>query len=283
MPVLPKRSELQAGGKGVAVNGKEDGVTILFDRSNWFIPQILTVTAPDDTLPEGLREVLIQHSVQEGGSADDGGEYDKLSLPTLVAKVVDDDTAGVLVAQSNADAVVSEAGNNAASYSYFVVLTRAPTASISVDIFNDGQVNTSSSPLTFMNSDWFVPQTVVVTADNDQLDEGFHYSRITHALASSVNLDAFFALTLSDVTLGLAAEIRGDDIAQFSVSEDAGARTITVSGATNQAIDARVLSSSGVTYQRHRHPKLGHYGHRPGRHGDNGRGLAGYLGWKRDL
>ena len=50
LPTLPKREEQRAGGAGVMLNGKLDGVILLFDRSNWFIPQYITVSAAPDTL-----------------------------------------------------------------------------------------------------------------------------------------------------------------------------------------------------------------------------------------
>lgn len=246
VPGLPKRSEEQAGGAGVAINGKLDGVTLLFDQSNWFIPQILTVSAPDDALAEGTRDVLIQHSVQQGGSADDGGVYDKLSIPTVVARVIDDDAAGVVVASNPVDAVVTEAGRHAATYSYSVVLTRKPLTNIQVNIGSDGQVATSSPSLTFTPANWFTAQTVIVTAAADTLPEGFHYSRIAHQLDSAVSSDDFYALTLADVTRGLSAEIKGDDGAQFEVEDDITPNVITVTGTGGSFIDARNLSGSAV-------------------------------------
>ena len=85
---------------------------LLFDRSNWFIPQYVTVRAPRDSYAEGDQEILIQHSVQQGGSADDGGAYDKISIPTVVTQVIDEDTAGVLVIPGAEPTIVAEAGNS---------------------------------------------------------------------------------------------------------------------------------------------------------------------------
>ena len=46
-PIPLRESEQRAGGKGIALNGSETGVVLVFNRSNWFIPQRITVTAPD--------------------------------------------------------------------------------------------------------------------------------------------------------------------------------------------------------------------------------------------
>ncbi|MDI1313706.1 FlgD immunoglobulin-like domain containing protein, partial [Prosthecobacter sp.] len=247
VPVLPKRSEVAAGGNGVAVNGKLDGVTLVFDRTNWFIPQYVTVTAPDDSLAEGPRQILIQHSVQQGGSADDGGAYDKINVPTVIAQVVDDDAAGVVVLTGPDKAVVAEQGASAAFYDYYVVLTRAPTANVLVNIIHDTQVVTSATQLTFTAANWNEPQKVRVTASPDSLDEGFHYSRITHEIDATTTSADYFALTLNDVTIGLASKVEGDVAAQFNVTADAAGHVLTITRAGGGLIDARSLSGGNVT------------------------------------
>jgi hypothetical protein len=129
------------------LNGKLDGVILQFDRTNWFIPQFISVSAPLDDLAEGARVLNIQHSVQQGGSPDDGGEYDKLTLPTIVAEVIDADTAGVVVAPARGGALVSEAGTFASSSEYQVVLTQQPQADVKVMIGHDSQVELDKSTL----------------------------------------------------------------------------------------------------------------------------------------
>src|SRR5262249_3498588 len=53
-----------------------DGVTLTFTRTNWFLPQYIQVTAPDDTFASGTRFVNITHTVVQGSSPNDGGAYD---------------------------------------------------------------------------------------------------------------------------------------------------------------------------------------------------------------
>ncbi len=54
--------------------------------------------APQDSLAEGTNGYTIVHRTQEGSSAKDGGEYDNLAVLGVVATVVDDDAASVLIA-----------------------------------------------------------------------------------------------------------------------------------------------------------------------------------------
>src|SRR5262249_42085730 len=70
--------------------------------------------------------------------------------------------------------------------------------------------------LTFTPGDWFTPQTVTVRAVQDNAKEGFHYSRITHRITSS--LDDFLGLTQDDVLRGLAARVNGDLASRLNAS-----------------------------------------------------------------
>ena len=96
-----------AGGKGLALSldetdtaseASEDGVTLVFNRTNWFVPQTVYVHAPDDPLAEGTNGFNIIHRVQQGSSPKDGDAYDGLAVLGVVAMVVDDDAASVLIA-----------------------------------------------------------------------------------------------------------------------------------------------------------------------------------------
>ena len=55
-PVAMRESDRLAGGKSIALNGNEAGVTLIFNRSNWFTPQTVFVTALDDVARRGHAE-----------------------------------------------------------------------------------------------------------------------------------------------------------------------------------------------------------------------------------
>ena len=225
---LRERDE-RAGGKGIklAANAPSGsnldlianaaGVTLVFDRTNWFLPQTITVVAEADTLAEGRQSINIQHSVVQGGSQDDGGAYDRLAVPSLTVDVIDDDAAAVLVLPSGSTNLISEgwaAGATNPTDTYSVVLTKAPTGPVTIQLTSDGQLLTLNgalatlNTLTFLPDDWFTPQTVTVRAVQDSTKEGFHYSRIQHQITSS--LSDFIGVTGHDVLRGLAAGLNSD-------------------------------------------------------------------------
>jgi hypothetical protein len=101
------------------------GVTLLFDRTNWFVPQTIKVFAQHDLLPEGKRFINIQHTVTQGVYPGDGGAYDGLAVLGVIAEVVDDEVADVIVAESDAKTLVAEGVDAApAEDTYDVVLSR---------------------------------------------------------------------------------------------------------------------------------------------------------------
>jgi len=242
--VFPKESETKAGGLGIELNGSTLGTTLLFDRTNWYIPQIVTVTAPADDLAEGIRVFNIQHSVNQGADPNDGGAYDGLVVPSLTAHVYDSDAAGVVIAQANGRVIVSEPATAGAAstveigtaYSdhYSVALTRRPSADVQVDISvppdDQGvkqvavydEAGNAITHLTFSSDPaadnaWNKPQMVRVKALYDGATEGSHYARIAHAVVAA-DVNDFYNLGLSDVALGLKAEIQGDVTTAFSGS-----------------------------------------------------------------
>ena len=78
-----------AGGKGIALSldpsdpGNEEKAVLVFDRTNWFKPQTVYISAPMDNFAEGTRVLNIQHSVKQGASSEDGGAYDDAKVATV--------------------------------------------------------------------------------------------------------------------------------------------------------------------------------------------------------
>ncbi|HEU4841702.1 MAG TPA: hypothetical protein VFT09_09675, partial [Ilumatobacteraceae bacterium] len=249
-PVPGRERERLAGGRGIQINGSDNGVTLLFDRDNWHVAQLLTVSAPDDALSEGTRFVNIQHTLSQGSSPDDGGAYDGLAVPGIVVEVVDDDAADVTIVPvrpvgdaGTADdrTLVSEdaSGDLPAFDRYAVLLSKRPAADVTIAVSVDsegwirrpGTTTTQSSlELTFTTGDWDEPQYVDVLARDDDEKEALHFARVTHTLdvAAAADLAAYLGLGAADVARGLAAAIAGDPVTRFDATVSGA--TITVTG-----------------------------------------------------
>jgi uncharacterized repeat protein (TIGR01451 family) len=111
-------------------------------------------------------------------------------LTTRVAGVVvqDDDTAGVTIVESSGSSSVAEAGPS--SDTYTLQLTSLPTEPVAITVAPDSQLDAGSGAgqpitLTFATDlTAFDPQTITITAVDDQLVEGAHTGLITHVVSS---------------------------------------------------------------------------------------------------
>jgi len=242
-PSAGREREKKAGGAGIALNGNEAGVTLLFDKNNWFIPQHVTVTAIDDGLAEGHRGITILHTVVEGANADDGDPYDGLALASLPVQVIDDDAAEVVVVpfdetsqRADDDTLVSEnpSGSLPATDAYAVVLSKAPVGTVTVAVSADGEVlvrefGTStwaaSQVLTFTPGNWNTLKVVEIQAVDDAKREGIHFSRVAHAITSET--DEFLGITLADAARGLGAQVAGDLTAAYTAGVAGNVLTLT--------------------------------------------------------
>uniref|UniRef100_UPI001CFF5082 hypothetical protein n=1 Tax=Microseira wollei TaxID=467598 RepID=UPI001CFF5082 len=90
--------------------------------------------------------------------------------------------AGVTITQSGSSRNITEGG---ATDTYEIVLTSQPTADVTIAINNGTQTGTSPTSLTFTSANWNTPQTVTVSAINDNVAEGNHSGTISHTATSS--------------------------------------------------------------------------------------------------
>ena len=199
--------------------------TLTFTTGNWNTPQTITVTGVDDAAI-GNDSVNVTVSV-DAASSDDA--WDPLASETIAVTLTDDDSPGVTITQSGGSTDTTEGG---ATDSYDVVLTAQPALDVTVTASVDGQTDLGSGAgtdhvLTFTNANWNTPQTVTVTANNDDTVEGAHTSAITHATSSS---DTNFN---SLVVAGVTNNITDDDSASFTVTESGGNTTAIEEGATD--------------------------------------------------
>lgn len=209
-------------------------IMLVFSTANWSTPQTVTVTAVDDDLAEGSHSSTIAHTV---ASAD--MNYNGMTVSNVVAIVTDNDTAGLSITQSGGTTEVQELG--ATSDSYTISLTSEPTADVTVTITPDQQTSVgggagAAQSITFNTSNWNVPQTVTVTAIDDNLAEGSHLSIIAHTVASA---DANYnGMTVSNV-LAIVAD---NDTVGLSITQSGGSTDVQEVGATSDSYTIALTS-----------------------------------------
>ena len=137
-------------------------LTLTFTADNWNTPQTVAVTAAHDDDAVADDPVTITHTVS-------GGDYEDVTAAGVVGSITEDDTAGMTI--STATLEVPEGD----SQSYTVVLDTEPAADVTVEIQmpEDAEIAVSPLALTFTADNWNTPQTVAVTAaqDDDAIDD----------------------------------------------------------------------------------------------------------------
>jgi hypothetical protein len=193
--------------------GTVSAASLVFTPGNWSTPQTVTVTGVNDAFDDGDQF----YDVVLGGSTSGDPSYLGLDLANYVLTNVDDDAAG-LVATPSSGLVTSETGG---FVTFEVRLASQPTGTVTVDVESDTPTEGTAMPttLTFVPSEWNVPQTVTVTGVDD--------------LTTDDDVDYVVLLTASSADLayqGAAAPVSltntGDGAAGFAASPlaDAAAR-----------------------------------------------------------
>ena len=159
-----------SGDQDVSIDDQE----LTFTGSDWETPQAVTVSADQD---EDARDdaATLSHSV-----ASTDGDYNRITVPEVDVTATDDETAGVSITPRQL--TIAEGGSD----SYEVVLTSQPAHDVTVTITHsgDGDIGNDHQELTFTGSDWETPQTVTVSADQDE-DARDDTATLSHSVAST--------------------------------------------------------------------------------------------------
>ena len=187
--------------------------SLVFTSGNWSTPQTVTVTATDDATNEGVHTATITQTLSTFA-----WKYSDTRLSDVTVNITDNDapTPGVTITESGGTTALTETGT---TDSYTLVLDAEPTANVTITLSPDSDSTVSDTTLTFTTLNWDTPQTITVTAANDDIAEGDHTSTITHTATSG---DADYNNIAIDP---LTATITDNDTAGFTVSAISGNTT----------------------------------------------------------
>ena len=133
-----------------------DKTALTFTADNWNTPQTITVTAAQDDDAVTDDPVTITHAVS-------GGDYEGVTAAEVEVTIIEDDTTGVTISITALEISEGDTGR------YTLVLDTEPAADVTVEIQmpEDAEIAVSPLALTFTAANWNTPQTVAVTADQD--------------------------------------------------------------------------------------------------------------------
>ena len=146
--------------------------SLSFTPANWNLPQTVFVRAVNDAVRENRAISDIVHTIASGSDS----TFVLDGPVTVGVTVVDDDSAGLLVTESDGRTAVVV--GDALGDSYDIRLTRAPVGSVTVSLVGDGQTLVASADprfdaatkaITFGVGDWLTPVTIRVAANPDYI------------------------------------------------------------------------------------------------------------------
>jgi hypothetical protein len=218
-------------------------ILLTFTTGNWNVAQVVTVTAVDDAVVEGAHTSTIAHTAT---STD--GNYDGISISNVVANVADNDTAGVVITQTNTTTDVNE--NGPTSDSYDITLSSRPSSNVTITVTADSQVDLGFGPgvsqvIVISPGTWNFARQVIVTAVDDADAEGPHTSILMHSATSSD--PDYDGITIANVTVN----ITDNDAAGVSISQSGGSTDVSEQGATSDTytivLDKQPTASVTIT------------------------------------
>ena len=226
---------------------------LVFNSSDWNSPRTVTVSAVEDE--DAIADVAtLTHTLDATSTTDD--DYDSVTVENVEVTVTDNDEAGVKVSATSL--AVAEAGSS----SYTVVLTSAPALSkaVEVDISSTGSADVTVSmdggttksdnvSLSFNVSNWNSPQTVTVSAAEDE-DAIADAATITHTVdAAETTDDDYDSVTVDNVAVNVTeADSAGISVGRSGdlwLTEEGTAGTYALKLAAKPAGDVVVRVSSG--------------------------------------
>ena len=200
--------------------------SLTFTTGNWNVAQTITVTAVDDTVDEvSPHTCTVAHSVSSGDS--------RYNLNrSLAVNVLDDDIAGLVLAESGGNTTVSEA-DTATADTYTVMLPSDPGGAVNVAIATNGQCSVNPPSLTFDSSNWNIAQQVNVNAVDDAMLEGSpHTCVVTHTMSGAAT-----------GALALAVMVLDNDAPSLVVLPTMGVSQVWEQGATTDTVEVRLSTA----------------------------------------
>lgn len=185
-------------------------LVLVFDATNWNVPQTVTVTGVDDPITDGD----ITHSVTITGLAGDPAYIGLIETVNVTNK--DNEMAGITITESGGMTMTSEDGT---TDDVTVVLDAQPLLPVVITVAPDDPTENTAAPLilNFDNTNWNVPQTVTVTGVDDPLVDG-------------------------DITSNLTFTILGVDPAYIGITE-----SISIVNKDNDTANITIVESGGMT------------------------------------
>ncbi len=213
---------------------------LIFDSSNWDIPQIVQITDINDDFAEGLHEHTISHTVTS-----DDPNFNNLKIENVIVQVIDDDSPDVQLSTDNITINEGNIDNN-----YNIVLTSQPVDNVTINLTTSENTNINPTTLIFSAESWNIPQNITVFVNDDNLAEGKHYHEPIQHQVTSTDLN-YNNLTVSNI----AVYVIDNDISDVLLSThnlnlnegENTSITAVLSVVPTQSVTVNLIPEAGIT------------------------------------
>ena len=243
--ILPLISSTDIG------EGTVSPTTLTFTPENYNVEQSIVITGINDDLQDGPQT----YEITFDNLTSRDPYYNNQSISSLSVKNADDDLAGITVSPTTG-LITTEGGG---TDQFTVVLDSEPVADVVVSLssVDSSEGLPAPSSLTFTSANWNTPQTVTVTGEDDQIEDGNKIYSIVTATASTdpvyVSIDPDDAsLTNTDVG-DVAGIIVTSEACGLFTTEAGSSDTFTVKlntepiGTVNIPLESSILTEGAVS------------------------------------
>ena len=193
---------------------------VTFGPDNYTTPQTITLAGVNDLVVEDTRLDTMTHSVS---SADFG--YDGVAVDAVIATVTDNDVRSAVLSETGGSTQVTEGAADGDRYS--IALSAQPLSDVTITLNTDPQLSANPASLTFTPDNFATPQTVMVSAVNNEVADGMRMAGISHSASSS---DPDYNVPVA----ALSISITDDDVAAILLEQTEGSTAVAESGATDR-------------------------------------------------
>ena len=195
--------------------------SLTFTTNNWDTAQTVTVRAAHDG-DAADDKATVSHAVS---GAD---EYAGIVVDSVNFSVTDDDTAGVTVSETSLS--INEGG----TATYTVVLDTQPIADVEIYPFAHSGVTAEPDILTFTPDNWDKPQTVTVSAAQDENTKNEEVTIVHGISAAAESAYADADVTIASVTVS----VTDDDTDAQPVQPEPENNAPVAEAGPDQSVDA---------------------------------------------
>ena len=216
-----------------------DPAEVTFLASNWNQPQYVTISAVEDGVADKDQDTTFTVAVSNSIDPNYSSELGTIRVPVSV--IDSGNVSGIVITSSGGNNQLNESGDGD---SFTIALSMQPSADVTITLTDNdsSEISYNPTPLTFTPDNWDTPQTVDLSAPEDNIKDGNQTTLLTLTSTSTDTASNGLSTSTEVVTVDSATE-PGVTITDAPVSLMEGGDSQTLSF----VLDTRPAAGTVVT------------------------------------